>query len=97
MGAVRQAGQLFSNCLTDCDYGWRSFCGNNVIYIAQVRGLHFCRQLKRDRLLRSWRVTEIKGPRNAKPTRAQPITITGIFAEAGFPYLPKSVLEFWYD
>jgi hypothetical protein len=97
MGAMRQTGRMFSNCLADSDYGFRALCGHVVLYVVNLRGLHFCCQLKRDRILRSWRLTEIKGPRNNKPTRSQLQAITRTFADAGFTYLPKSLLEFWYD
>lgn len=97
MGAMLQTGRMFSNCLVDSDYGFRALCGNVVLYVANLRGGHFCCQLKRDRLLRSWRLTEVKGPRNKRPTPRQLLTITRTFSDAGFAYLPKSVLEFWYD
>jgi hypothetical protein len=94
--AVKQTGQLFANCLIDPDYGLRALAGGIALYVASVEQASYCICIKRDRVLESWRVDEIKGVGNRKPGPRHRRIITAELLTAGFPAI-ESGLPLWFD
>ena len=94
---VRQAGDRFQNCLRDPSYALPVSAGDLAIYIVESSKEPVCASLKYDRVLRSWRLNEIKGLRNGRPSPRLSRSIRDAFAAAGFPYLPVSPLGHWFD
>lgn len=95
MRELRKAGATFQNCLHDREYGFHALSGDCVIYIALAKQIPFCVRLSLDRVLRVWRLAEIKGVANTTPTRAQRDVIVTAFGDAGFPVVPRSAIGAW--
>jgi hypothetical protein len=53
--------------------------------------------LMHDRALKSWRLNELKGVKNARLSPAVSRAIKDTFRDAGFPYLPEVPLGYWFD
>ncbi len=94
---LREAARRFHNCLADDQIAVRLLSGDLVIYVAETPKGPVCCSLKHDRVLKSWRLTQVQGVKNTVPSRAISKEIHRAFAALGFPYLPDSPLGYWFD
>jgi hypothetical protein len=94
---LRATAEKFNNCLASAERALRVLTGDLAIYVIDTPTASACAGLRRDQVLHSWRLNEIKGVKNARPPPTLLKSVKVAFAAAGFPYLPKGPLGFVFE
>lgn len=94
---ITAAGIELKNCLADLEIAVWALAGNVAYYVTDKPYARACACLRFDRVLGSWRLSELKGPRNKTLAPSSARQIRDTFRQAGFPYLRRNPLLGWVD